>query len=120
MNLHPSLVTVTDPRNMQRTSPHRKGWGAALYHMGLSKNRGKPPQNGWFIMENPIKMYDLGVRLFLETSIWCYHAVFSMLTTERTARTRFPNLLRRIWTEILGTRKVFGEWEGWSVVFQVP
>jgi len=23
--------------------------------MGVSKNRGSPPQNGWFIMENPIK-----------------------------------------------------------------
>ena len=42
--------------------------------MGVSKNRGTPK---WMvkIMENPIKIDDLGVPLFLETPIWELHRI---------------------------------------------
>jgi len=44
--------------------------------MGGSKNRGGPPKWMVKIMENPIKMDDLGVPLFSETSKWGRNRTF--------------------------------------------
>ena len=55
---------------MRKTPPktkilNPKSW-RWLVQMGVSKNKGTP--KWWFIMEHLIKMDDLGVTLFSETS----------------------------------------------------
>ena len=50
------LVSVRDSIAEKTKTMGRTDFEHFQTYMDVSKNRGKKPQNGWFTMENPIKM----------------------------------------------------------------
>ena len=65
------------------------------------------PQNGWFIMNNPIKMDDLGVPLFQET-ICCKHRYLGLPRLALTTKNYHLQLSYSAWVSTLRT------WSTWS------
>ncbi len=65
----PGEVLPIRSHKISQNQIHLKGFDKVHQNLGVSKNEGTPK---WMvkIMENPIKIHDLGVSLFLETPKW--------------------------------------------------
>ena len=99
---------------------HEKSWATLWMFPKIGV-----PQNGWFRMENPIKMDDLGVPQFSETSFMAYWVVVSGHPFFFfTRHFRKMNPFRRIFFKRLQTRPTsyglcFMDYIGWQMCIKI-